>query len=159
MSSSASDTVTAHLVIRNCGEAIAFYERAFGAQVVHRSAGPGGKVMHASMKIGDSIVMMADEFPEMGQGAARAPASLGGTTVVLNLHCPDADAWYARALEAGARGLMPPADMFWGERYSQIADPFGHSWAIATRKEELTPEEMEERARKWMAGFAARGQE
>lgn len=146
-----SKTVTAHLVIRGCSEAIAFYEQVFGAQVLHRSAGPGGKVMHASVKIGDSIIMMADEFP--GMGAARAPSSLGGTTVVLNLHCPDADALYARAVEAGARGLMPPADMFWGERYSQVADPFGHTWAIATRKEELSPEEMDERARRWMAAM------
>jgi uncharacterized glyoxalase superfamily protein PhnB len=143
-------TITPHLIIRDCDKALTFYEKAFAAEVVGRSAGPAGKIMHAAVKIGDSMVMMADEFPEMGDRTSKAPVSLGGTSVVLNIYCDDADAWYRRAIKAGAESLMAPADMFWGDRYSQIRDPFGHSWAIATRREDVTPEELNERAQKWM---------
>jgi uncharacterized glyoxalase superfamily protein PhnB len=152
-------TVTPHLVIRGCEAALAFYEKAFGAEVLFKSAGPGGMLMHVEVKLGDSILMMADEFPGMGEGAAKAPATLGGTSVVLNIFCPDVDAWYERAVKAGARGLMPPADMFWGDRYSQVVDPYGHTWAIATHKEDVTPEQRDERARQWMASFAGGGGE
>jgi PhnB protein len=148
-------TVTPHLTIRDCDKALAFYEKAFGAEVLAKSAGPGGKVMHAQIKIGDSILMMADEFPEMGDAPIKSPAALGGTSVTLNIYCPDADAWFERAVKAGAEPRMPPADMFWGDRYSQVRDPFGHSWAIATRVEDPTSEQLEERARKWMAEFGA----
>ncbi len=148
-------TVTPHLTIRECEKALAFYEKAFGAQVLEKSPGPSGKIMHALVKIGDSVLMMADEFPEMGEGPSSSPKTLGGTSVTLNIYCPDADAWYDRAVKAGAEARMPPADMFWGDRYSQVRDPFGHSWAIATRQEDLTGEQMAERANKWMAEFAA----
>lgn len=141
-------TITPHLTIRNCDEAIGFYQKAFGAELIHKSPGPGGKIMHALLRIGDSHVMMADEFPEMGDGVSKSPAALGGTTSVLNLYCSDADAWYERAVKAGATGKMPPADMFWGDRYSQVLDPFGHAWAIATHVEDVSPAEMAERQKK-----------
>jgi uncharacterized glyoxalase superfamily protein PhnB len=99
--------------------------------------------MHADLKIGDSVVFLADEFPGSG---LKAPKSLGGTAVLLNIYVADADALFARAVKAGAKPTMPPADMFWGDRYSQVEDPFGHAWAIATHKEDLTPEEMNKRA-------------
>jgi PhnB protein len=151
-------TITPHLTIRDCAKALPFYEKAFGAEILARSLGPGGKVMHAAMKIGDSMVMMADEFPDMGDGPSKSPLGLGGTSVTLHIYCPDVDQWYERAINAGAEARMPPADMFWGDRYSQVRDPFGHSWAIATRLEDLTTEEREARAKKWMAEFAAQGQ-
>ena len=141
-------SITPHLTIRDCAQAIEFYRKAFGAEVVSSAPGPGGKIMHALLRIGDSHLMMADEFPEMGEGVSKSPAALGGTTSVLNLYCEDADALYERAVKAGATGKMPPADMFWGDRYSQVVDPYGHAWAIATHKEDVSPAELEERQKK-----------
>jgi len=135
--------VTPHLAIKGAAEAIDFYRRAFGAEERFRSSSPDGKIMHADLKIGDSVVFLADEFPSSG---LKAPKSLGGTAVLLNIYVADADALFARAVKAGAKPTMPPADMFWGDRYSQVEDPFGHAWAIATHKEDLTPEEMNKRA-------------
>jgi uncharacterized glyoxalase superfamily protein PhnB len=111
--------------------------------------------MHALVRIGDSHVMMNDEFPEMGDASVRSPASLGSTTCVMNVYCNDADAWFQRAVAAGAKAKMPPADMFWGDRYGQVVDPFGHVWAIATRVEDITPAEAQARAEKWMVESAA----
>ena len=145
-------TITPHLTIRDCARAIEFYRSAFGAEVVQSAIGPGGKVMHALLKIGDSHIMMADEFPEMGEGVSKSPAALGGTTSVLNVYCADADAWYERAVKAGATGKMPPADMFWGDRYSQVVDPFGHAWAIATHTEDVSSAELAERQKKLFGG-------
>ena len=136
-------SVTPHLVVRGAARAIEFYRRAFGAEEAMRiPSRDGQKVMHAELRIGDSLVFLNDEFPEMG---ARAPESLGGTPVTLHLYVQDADAVFARAVAAGARPLMPLQDMFWGDRYGKLADPFGHEWAIATHKEDLTPEEIGKR--------------
>jgi len=136
-------SVTPHLVVRGAARAIEFYKRAFGAEEAMRiPSRDGQKVMHAELRIGDSLVFLNDEFPEMG---ARAPESLGGTPVTLHLYVQDADAVFARAVAAGARPLMPLQDMFWGDRYGKVADPFGHEWAIATHKEDLTPEEIGKR--------------
>ena len=107
--------------------------------------------MHAEIKIGDSIIMMNDEYPKFG---VVSPLSRGGTSVTLHLYVPDCDTAYNRAVAAGATAKMPPADMFWGDRYGQLVDPFGHSWSIATKKEQLTPEQMAERAK---AAFAQMG--
>jgi PhnB protein len=148
-------TVTPHLVIRDCDQALTFYEKAFGAEILARAPGPDGKLWHALMRIGDSMVMAVDEFPDMGAGHPRAPATLGNTTVSLNIYCPDVDAWFDRAVKAGCTPSMPPADMFWGDRYSIVKDPFGHSWAIVTHKEDLTPAELAERGAKAMAEMAA----
>ncbi len=134
-------TITPHLVIRNAGEAIEFYKEAFGAEEICRMPGPDGKtIMHAEIKIGNSMLMMADEMPQ--PGGHKSPQTLNGTTVNLCLYVEDCDKVFYRAVEAGASPIMPPADMFWGDRYGKVADPFGHEWAIATHKQDLTPEEI-----------------
>ena len=137
-----SRTVTPHLVIDGAARAIDFYKEAFGAVEVCRMAGPGGGVMHAAVRIGDSEVFLCDEFPGMGP---KSPLGLGGSPVTIHLFVPDADATFAQAVAAGAEGRMPPMDMFWGDRYAQVTDPFGHTWSIATRLEDLTVEQMTER--------------
>lgn len=142
-------TVTPYLVVKGAAEAIEFYEKAFGAEEVVRMAGPGGSVMHAEIRIGDSQIMLGDEFP--GQPGFGAPSTIGGTTVNLHLYVEDADEAYERAVGAGATSVMPPEDMFWGDRYCKIVDPFGHSWALATHQEDVPPEEMEKRAAEAMA--------
>ena len=136
-------TVTPHLAIRGAAKALDFYVKAFGAEELFRMPGPGGSVMHAEIKIGDSIVMLGEEAPERG---ATSPAGLGGSPVSLLLYVPDVDASFARATAAGCTTQMPPTDMFWGDRYGKLQDPFGHLWAIATHKEDVPPEQMAERA-------------
>ncbi len=137
-------TVTSALSVRGAAEAIAFYKKAFGAQEVMRMASPDGqRIMHAELKIGDSIVWLGDEFPDMG---CRSPQSLGGSTAALHLYVPDVDAAFKRAVEAGAQVRMPVSDMFWGDRYGRVADPFGHEWGLATHKEDLKPAEIGKRA-------------
>jgi uncharacterized glyoxalase superfamily protein PhnB len=133
-------TVTPHLVCANAVQAIAFYKKAFGAEEMMRMPGPEGKLMHAMLKIGDSRIMMMDEAPEWG---ARGPKLLGGASVTMHLQVPDCDAAFARAVDAGATVKMPLADMFWGDRYGVLEDPYGHSWSIATHKLELTPEQIQ----------------
>ena len=147
-------SVTPHLVINGCDKALDFYEKAFGAEILARSPGPDGRMWHAEMRIGDAIIMMADEFPEMSK-TSRAPATAGATTVIIHIYCADTDALFARAVKAGATVAMPPMDMFWGDRYSQVTDPFGHSWAIATHVEDLTPEQMQKRGQEAMAAMEA----
>ena len=141
-------TVTPHLVIDGAAKAIAFYKKAFGAEEVYTMPGPGGKIMHAELRIGDSTIMLADQFPEYG---SIAPQAGHPSPVVIHLYVKDVDAVADSAVKAGAELTMPVADMFWGDRYGKLKDPFGHSWSIATHKEDLTPEEMGERASK--AGF------
>ncbi|MFB3922124.1 MAG: VOC family protein [Terriglobia bacterium] len=141
-------TLTPHLVIRGAAKAIEFYKKAFGAQErsVHKI--PDGMVMHAELKIGDSTVMLADEFP----GApCQAPQTAGTTTTVLHLYVDDVDSWFNRAASAGATVVMPVMDMFWGDRYGQLKDPFGHLWAIATHKEDVESGEVERRGAAMMA--------
>lgn len=127
-------TITAQLAIDGAQKAIAFYEKAFGAEVVDQAMDPTGhKVWHAALRIGDSMLFVNDVFPEMG-----APASQSS----LWLYVPDTDASFNRAVDAGAKPLMPPADMFWGDRMANVLDPFGQRWAIATHVKDLTPEQM-----------------
>jgi len=145
-------TVTPHLVIKGAAAASDFYKRAFGAQVINRMDGPGGSVGHAELEIGDSIIFLADEFPG---GPCKSPQSLGGTTATLHLYVPDVDASFKQAVSAGGREIMAVADMFWGDRFGQLQDPFGHTWSIATRKEEVSPQEMEKRAQAFWAQMAA----
>ncbi len=139
-------SVTPHLVIKDCAKAIDFYKKAFGAQEIYRSLMPDGVVMHAIIQIGNSFVMMADEFPDMG---AVSPNTLGGTTTTLHIYTDDADKLFQQATDAGATPIMSIADMFWGDRYGQIQDPFGHRWAIATHKKDVSPEEMEKAAKEF----------
>jgi PhnB protein len=136
-------TVTPYLAVRGAAKALEFYAKAFGATELFRMPGPGDSVMHAEIRIGDSIVMLGDESPEMG---ATSPQTIGGSAVSLLLYVNDVDASFARATEAGCTAHMPPADMFWGDRYGKLQDPFGHLWAIATHKEDVSPEEVARRA-------------
>jgi PhnB protein len=132
-------SVTPHLVVDGAVSAIDFYRNAFGAQEEGRLAGPEGKLMHAQLRIGDSAVMLVDEFPQWG---SVGPKSLGGSPVTIHLYVEDADATFARATAAGATVKMPVQDMFWGDRYGLVTDPFGHHWSIATHVRDVSPEEM-----------------
>jgi PhnB protein len=145
-------TVTPALSVKNASEAITFYGKAFGAQLRSHAAGPTpGSTIHAEIGIGDSVLMLADEMPG---SPVRAPTTAGGSTVSINLFVPDCDALFQRAVAAGARPLMPPADMFWGDRYSQVIDPFGHVWAIATHQEDVSSDEMEQRTKAFFEEMA-----
>jgi uncharacterized glyoxalase superfamily protein PhnB len=135
-------SVTPHLVVRDAAKAIDFYTKAFGAKERFRMPGPGGVVMHAELSLGDSIIMLGEECPEMG---ATSPQAIGGSPVSLMLYVKDVDASFARADEAGCTAQMPPTDMFWGDRYGKLSDPFGHQWALATHKEDVAPDEMARR--------------
>ncbi len=141
-------SITPHIVCKNAGKALEFYIKAFGAKEHFKMPGPDGSIMHAEFQVGDSIVMMAEEMPAM---QAKSPTTLGGSPVTLHIYCDDTDAMYKQAVAAGANGVMEPSDAFWGDRYARVDDPFGHSWAIATNKEKLTPEEIAKRAQ---AAFA-----
>jgi PhnB protein len=136
-------TVTPHLVIRNAGRAIDFYKEAFGAKELFRMPGPDGKIMHAEVKIGDSILMIGDEAPQYG---CKSPQHLNGTPVGIYLYVENVDDVFQRAVKAGAEAVMPVQDMFWGDRYGKLRDPFGHEWSVATHKRDLTPEEMQKGA-------------
>jgi PhnB protein len=142
-------TVTPHLVCAGASDAIEYYKKAFGAIELARMPGPDGRLMHAMVKIGDSPVMLVDEFPEWG---GKGPKALGGTPVTLHLQVTDADAVFKSAVDAGATVKMPIADMFWGDRYGIVIDPFGHSWSIATHIKDMSPEEMMEAGKAAMGG-------
>ena len=144
-------TLTVHLSVRNAGKAIEFYQQAFGAQLLFVHKLPDGKVMHATLKIGDSKLMLADEFPGMG---TKSPETLGGSPVVLNICVEDVDALWNRAVAAGAKVTMPLANQFWGDRYGHVVDPFGHSWALLSHVEDVPREEMERRAKAIFAEMA-----
>ena len=136
-------TATPYLIVRDAASAIEFYKRAFGAAELMRMAEPSGKVRHAEIKIGNSPIMLVDEFPEIG---ARSPQSFGGSPVSFLLYVEDVDAVFSQAVAAGAKVLHPVEDQFYGDRRGGVTDPFGHLWYIATHKEDLTPEEMRKRA-------------
>jgi len=138
-------SVTPHLVIDGAANAIEFYKKAFGAVEAVRLPGPGGKLMHASIRIGDSTVMMVDENPEWG---LRGPKLLKGSPVTIHLYVEDADAFVAKAASAGAKVTVPVSEAFWGDRYGVIEDPFGHHWSVATHVRDLSPEEIQEGMKK-----------
>ncbi len=145
-------TVTPYIVVGGAAEAIEFYKKAFGAVEVSRFSGLDGcTIMHAEIRIGDSPVMLSDEFPNMGE---RAPTSVGGSTGGLTLYVEDVDAAFHKAVAAGARAGMPPADMFWGDRFAKLTDPFGHSWSLATHIEDVSPEELARRGREFLTKMA-----
>jgi uncharacterized glyoxalase superfamily protein PhnB len=133
--------ITPHLVCAGAADAIDFYKEAFGAVETMRMPGKDGKLMHAAIEIGGASVMLVDEMPEWG---ALSPKSLKGTPVTIHLYVDDVDAFVDRAVKAGATVKMPVADMFWGDRYGVIADPFGHSWSVATHLRDMTAKEIEE---------------
>lgn len=138
-------TITPHLVVRGASQAIEFYQKAFGAREAKRITGPDGKsVLHAELVIGDSRLFLADEVSDMG---CLGPQTIGGSPVTIHLYAEDVDTLFNQAVAAGAQVKMPLADMFWGDRYGVVADPFGHQWSFATHKEDLTPEEISNRAK------------
>jgi len=137
-------TLTPHLIVRNAGKALEFYKKAFGAEEIFKMPTPEGKIGHAELKIGDSIFMMCDEWP----GMASSPQTVGGTSVTLHLYVQDVDTAYKKAITAGCTSTMPVQDMFWGDRYGKLKDPFGHEWSIATHKQDLTPTQIAEGAKK-----------
>ena len=146
-------TIVPHLTVRGAAQAIEFYKKAFGANELMRMAMPDGKtLMHAHLTIGDSHLMLVDEFPTMG---GKAPTTLGGASVTIHLNVEDCDAAFQQAVAAGAQAKMPPMDMFWGDRFAKVTDPFGHEWSISTHKEDVSPEEMKKRGE---AMFAKMGQ-
>ncbi len=141
-------TVTPHLILRDTGAAIEWYKRALGAKELSRMPMPGGKIGHAEIKVGDSIVMLADEFPEMGQKSAE---TLGGSACNLMMYVKNVDQVFAKAVEAGAKTLAPVSDMFWGDRYGQLMDPFGNKWSIGTHVKDMTPKQMAQAMEAWSA--------
>ena len=145
-------TVTPYLTLRGATRAIDFYKKAFGAKEVYRMESPQGMIMHAEIKIGDSMIMLADEMPGMGN---KSPETVGGTTGGVFLYVDDVDKFFNQAVAAGAKADMPVADQFWGDRYGKLTDPFGHSWSVATHKEDVAPAEMEKRGKEAMAKMAA----
>ena len=134
-------TLTPYLVCKDAAKAIDFYAKAFGAQEVARMPGPGGRIMHAEVKIGNSMLMLSDENPDRG---AVAPSG-SGRSASLMFYTEDVDGVFKRAIDLGATSIEAPTDMFWGDRMGNLKDPAGHQWAIATHKEDVTPEEMQKR--------------
>jgi PhnB protein len=135
--------VTPYLIVDGASAAIEFYERVFGAIERTRMPGPDGKIGHAELQLGDSMIMLADEYPEMDQ---RSPKTIGGTPVTLSVYVEDVDDTFDRAVQAGAKALRPVELQFYGDRAGQFEDPFGHRWSIATHVEDVPPEEMAKRA-------------
>ena len=149
-------SITPSLIVRDAPKAIEFYKRAFGAEEVSRMEGPGGSIMHAELRIGDSLVMLGEENVEWGM---PSPLSTNGNSTSLHLYVPDADAAFARALDAGATLRYPLEDAFWGDRYGKVTDPFGHEWGIATHMKDLSDEEIRKAGTEWMANMAAQAPE
>ena len=140
-------SLTPYFAVHDAAGAIEFYKKAFGATEVTRMDGPGGSIMHAEIQIGDSVLMLGDEAPEMG---SSSPRTIGDSPVGVLIYVENVDAAFAQAIEAGAEVEMPPADMFWGDRFCKIKDPFGHKWSLATHIEDVDDEEMAKR----VAAFA-----
>jgi len=141
-------TLTPHLTVRDADKALEFYKNALGAEILNVARMPDGKVLHASLRIGDSMLMLNDEFPEMG---GLSPLSTGGAGVTIHIYTENVDAAFNRAVSAGAQVKMPLMDQFWGDRYGIVGDPFGHSWSLATHIKDLSPEEMERAQEEAMA--------
>jgi PhnB protein len=143
-------SITPYLTVDDGNAAIEFYKKAFGATDRGVMKGPDGKIAHASLEIGNAIIMLSDKFP---QSACQTPKELGGTTVAIFLYVEDVDSVVQDAADAGAKVTMQPEDQFWGDRLGQVTDPYGHVWQIGTHVQDLTPEEIEARGREVMAGM------
>jgi uncharacterized glyoxalase superfamily protein PhnB len=136
-------TLTPHLTVRDARRAIDFYRKAFGAEVIGVHDGPEGKIMHATLKIGDSMLMLNDEFPEWG---SLGPPSAGGIGVIIHMYLENVDAAFQRVVSAGATVKMPLADAFWGDRYGAVVDPFGHTWSLASKVKDVSKDELDKAA-------------
>jgi len=145
-------TVTPYLTVDDAAKAIEYYKRAFGAKERGRMEGPGGTIGHASLEIGDGLVMLSDPFP---QGSTKAPKELGGTSVSVLMYVEDVDEVVRQAVDAGGSVTMEVADQFWGDRFGTVTDPFGQVWSIATHVEDVPPEQMAERAKEAMAAMSS----
>lgn len=148
------NTVNCYLVVPNAKEALEYYAEAFGAEIGCIMEMPGGGTMHSEMRIGNSTVMLTDANPDWQK---KSPADLGGSPVSLHLYVDDVDASFKRAVDAGCQVTFPPSDMFWGDRFGQVVDKFGHTWGIATHKEDVAPEEMGTRAEAFFAQMGEDG--
>jgi len=148
-------TVTPSLIVQNAAEAIEFYKKALGAEEIMRMTGPDGKIGHAELKIGDSIIFLTDEMPGMN---SKSPQTLGGTSGSLYLYVEDVDKAFQRALDAGGKVSMPLMDMFWGDRFGSFVDPYGQTWALSTHTMDMSPEEIDAGAKKFHAEMAERMQ-
>jgi uncharacterized glyoxalase superfamily protein PhnB len=137
-------TLTPYLTVKDAPRAIEFYKRAFGAEVRGIHYAPDGRIMNADLKIGDSILLLNEEFPNMG---AKSAQTLGDSPVTIHMYVEDVDKLFNQARAAGAKAVTPVMNMFWGDRYAQLTDPFGHKWSVATHKEDLTSAEIEKRGR------------
>jgi PhnB protein len=144
-------TATPYLTVNDGAGALEFYKRALGAREVMRMAMPDGRIGHAEIRIGDSVIMLSDESPG---ATTKAPSSLGGTTGSVMLYVPNVDAAFKKAVDAGCTSLMAPADMFWGDRFGKLQDPYGNQWGMATHQEDVPPRQMAERAKAAMAAMA-----
>lgn len=142
-------SISPALTCRNAARAIDFYKQAFGATEIVRMPGPGGMIMHAELRIGDSVIFVSDEFP----GMSAAPSSVTPSSYLF-LYTEDVDAMFNRAVSAGAMVSMPVENMFWGDRYGKLSDPFGHHWGVATHVEDVSPDEMKRRSAEWTAKMA-----
>lgn len=140
-------TLTPYMTVRDAARAIEFYKQAFGAEEKGVMKGPDGTIMHAELRIGDSLLMLADEFPQFG---SLSPQTIGGSGTGLHIYVEDVDSAFDRAIGAGATVEMPVADMFWGDRYGKLVDPFGHKWSIGTHKRDMSMEEIEEAQEEFM---------
>ena len=145
-------TVTPYLAVDGARDAIDFYKSAFGAKERGIMTGPDGRIAHAELQIGDSIVMVSDPFP---QSEVKSPKAIGGTSASIFLYVEDVDALFKQAVDAGAKAEMEPADQFWGDRFGTVIDPYGHVWSIATHIEDLSPEEIAERGKAAMAAMGS----
>lgn len=142
-------SLTPAITCKDTAAAIDFYKEVFGAAEINRMLGPGGRVMHAELRIGDSVIFVSDEFP----GMPSAPTPGAVASFYIFLYTPDVDAVFNRAVSAGAQVGMPVTDMFWGDRYGKLTDPFGHSWGVATHVEDVSPDEMARRSAEWTANM------
>lgn len=149
----AYQTITAHIVQEDCARAIDFYKKAFGAKEALRMPGPGGKIVHCEVQVGSSRLMMSDEMPPMpGQpGVYKSPRTAGLNTGALFLYVDNVDKWFDRAVKAGCTVRTPLTDMFWGDRFAQVIDPFGHTWGMATHTEDVSVKEMKRRQQELFA--------
>jgi PhnB protein len=143
-------SISPAITCKNAAAAIEFYKKAFGAKELNRMEGPGGTIGHAELRIGDSVIFVSDEMP----GMSAAPMPSATPSSYLFLYIEDCDSVFKRAVEAGAKATMPMQDMFWGDRYGKLTDPFGHSWGVATHVEDVAPEEMQKRSAEWTAKMA-----
>ncbi len=144
-------TVTTSLTIKGAAEALEFYKKAFGATEDYRLENPDGTIVHAEFRIGDSVIMLSDEFPEWG---SLSPQTVGGCPITLIVYVPDVDAAIAKAIEAGAKELTPICDQFWGDRMGCVTDPYGFKWTFGTHQENLSIEEIKKRFKDWVSGNA-----